>query len=144
MKGAELPETDAEKTPTNPSKTEFKPSRITDHQWNLRDLEFGTGDEGEKASSAEQALPYKDETTYPEGGLQAWLVVLGSFCAVMTSIGTASSFGSFQSYFITHQLASYSPGVVGWIFSSYIFLAFAGGVVAGPIFVSKYFLLLLD
>jgi hypothetical protein len=28
-----------------------------------------------------------DETVYPEGGLRAWLVVLGSFCGMLASFG---------------------------------------------------------
>ncbi|CAM6119082.1 unnamed protein product [Calypogeia fissa] len=75
--------------------------------------------------------------TYPEGGVRAWLVVFGSWCALLAALGTVNSAGSFQSYFMTHQLSAYSPGEVGWIFSVYAFLAFFGGVVVGPVF-DKY------
>jgi len=33
--------------------------------------------------SAEVSVPsVEEETTYPEGGLEAWLVVFGSFCGM--------------------------------------------------------------
>jgi MFS family permease len=79
----------------------------------------------------------KDEHTYPEGGLRAWLVVFGSWCALLAALGTMNSIGSYQSYLITHQLTSYSPGTVGWIFSIYAALAFAAGLFIGPAF-DKY------
>jgi len=82
------------------------------------------------------SLP-QDEHKYPEGGLRAWLVVFGSWCAMLAALGTMNTLGAFQSYIITHQLSSYSAGIVGWIFSVYAFLAFAGGIVIGPLF-DKY------
>ncbi|CAM6098332.1 unnamed protein product [Calypogeia fissa] len=79
--------------------------------------------------------PEKDEvTTYPEGGLGAWLVVLGSFCGNMAALGTANNFGAFKSYFSTHQLSSSSPDAIGWIFSIYLFLTFGGSFIIGPVF----------
>ncbi|CAM6110019.1 unnamed protein product [Calypogeia fissa] len=82
--------------------------------------------------------PEKDEvTTYPEGGLGAWLVVLGAFCGNMAALGTANNFGAFKSYFSTHQLSSSSPDAIGWIFSIYLFLTFGGSFIIGPVF-DKY------
>ncbi|CAM6119080.1 unnamed protein product [Calypogeia fissa] len=77
----------------------------------------------------------KDDTiSYPEGGVRAWLVVFGSWCAILPAMGTANTTGSFQSYFMARQLSSYSPAVVGWIFSVYMFIALGGGIVIGQIF----------
>jgi MFS family permease len=78
-----------------------------------------------------------DDATYPEGGLQAWIVVFCSWCALLVCLGTMNIIGSFQAYLIKHQLASYEPGTIGWIFSVYAFFAFAGGIIAGPAF-DKY------
>jgi MFS family permease len=75
-----------------------------------------------------------DATTYPEGGLRAWLVVFGSFCALLASLGTMNTIASYQSYLLTHQLSTYSPASVGWIFSVYASLSFAGGLFVGPLF----------
>lgn len=38
----------------------------------------------------------KDDEGYPEGGLQAWLVVLRSFLVYFSSFGIINSFSTFQ------------------------------------------------
>lgn len=78
-----------------------------------------------------------DPKAYPEGGLRAWLVVLGSFSGMAASFGLMNTVGTFQAYLITHQLASYPPSAVGWIFGLYVFLSFFCGVQIGPIFDAK-------
>lgn len=45
--------------------------------------------------------------------------------------------GSFQAYISQNQLRGYSESQIGWIFSVYAFLAFASGVLVGPLF-DKY------
>ena len=75
-----------------------------------------------------------DEAAYPEGGLRAWLVVLGSFMATFVSAGVINSTGTFQAYISTHQLQGYSQVQIGWIFSMTMFVAFACGLPIGPIF----------
>ncbi|ORY67390.1 major facilitator superfamily domain-containing protein [Pseudomassariella vexata] len=75
--------------------------------------------------------------TYPEGGLEAWLVVFGSFCGLCASLGIMNTIAIFQTYLATHQLSDYSEGTIGWIFSLYTFLCFAGGIYVGPMF-DKY------
>ena len=77
------------------------------------------------------------EETYPEGGMRAWLVVLGAFFALFSSMGLMNSIAMFQAYTLSHQLKDHSEGTVGWIFSIYTFLAFFGGVYFGPVF-DKY------
>ena len=75
--------------------------------------------------------------TYPEGGLRAYLVVFGSFCAMTAGFGLINAVGVFQAYLSTNQLAGYSSGTIGWIFGIYIFLAFFCGAQIGPIFDAK-------
>ena len=77
------------------------------------------------------------ETSYPEGGSEAWLVVLGSFCGMLASFGLMNSVGTFQTYISTHQLSNLSPSTIGWISSIYIFLSFGCGLQIGPIFDAK-------
>ncbi|CAM6120748.1 unnamed protein product [Calypogeia fissa] len=152
-------------SPKTPQREPQLQSRPSPEKWNLAAMESGPGHMGEvdlkpnlspavislrqhwetptspargPTSPSDRKDSEKDEfVTYPEGGVQAWLVVLGTWCAIFAALGTANSFGSFQSYFITHQLSKFSPGSVGWIFSMYAFLAFAGGIFVGPIF-DKY------
>lgn len=74
------------------------------------------GDAGSTPGEASGSLPY------PEGGLRAWSVVFGSFSGMLASFGLMNSIGVFQAYLSTHQLAQYSDGTVGWIFSLFVFL----------------------
>jgi len=75
--------------------------------------------------------------SYPEGGTQAWLCVLGSFCGLMAALGTMNTLGIYQAYLSAHQLSNYSESTIGWIFGIYAFLAFFLGVQIGPIFDAK-------
>jgi MFS family permease len=75
--------------------------------------------------------------TYPEGGLDAWLVVFGSFAGLFGSLGLVNTIGTFQTYLWTHQLSNYSNGAVGWIFGVYAFLTFFCGIQIGPVFDAK-------
>ncbi|KAL4962247.1 MCT family MFS transporter [Aspergillus stella-maris] len=78
-----------------------------------------------------------DGNTYPEGGLEAWLVVLGSFLGLFASLGLVNTIGTFQAYLQENQLKDYSSGSISWIFGIYAFLTFFGGVQVGPIFDAK-------
>ena len=78
-----------------------------------------------------------DGNTYPEGGLEAWLVVFGCFMGLCGSLGLVNSIGTFQAYIEDHQLKDYSSGNVGWIFSMFAFLTFFCGVQIGPVFDAK-------
>lgn len=78
-----------------------------------------------------------EEEIYPEGGLNAWLVVLGSFSAMVPAFGLLNTIGTFQAYLSTHQLRNLDQGTTSWIFSLYVFLAFFCGVQVGPIFDAK-------
>lgn len=77
------------------------------------------------------------DVLYPEGGLQSWLVVFGTFCGMLSAFGLANAIGTFQAYLSTHQLSSYDESTIGWIFGIHVFLAFFCGVQIGPIFDAK-------
>jgi len=71
------------------------------------------------------------EAKYPEGGRQAWLVVLGSFLCITASFGIMNTTGTLQVHLLKHQLAQYSLGEIGWIFGVYTFLSFFCGILVG-------------
>jgi MFS family permease len=71
---------------------------------------------------------------FPDGGLEAWLVVLGGWCCLFCSFGWINCIGVFQEYYQSHQLASYSPSTVSWITSMETFMMFLGGPVFGKVF----------
>ncbi|KXJ89903.1 major facilitator superfamily domain-containing protein [Microdochium bolleyi] len=74
--------------------------------------------------------------TFPEGGLRAWLVVVGSFFTLFPSFGFMVSIGTFQDYWTRHQFFSsyYSARDIGWIPSVFCYLALALGICVGPLF----------
>lgn len=82
------------------------------------------------------ALPVDDEDHihYPDGGWEAYLVVLGSFIGLIATFGTLNSVGAVQAYVDSNQLALVPTLTVLWIFSIYIALLFFVGVVVGPYF----------
>lgn len=88
---------------------------------------------GQDSSSADSSTD-DDDVTFPEGGLEGWLVVLGSFCAMFSVFGLINTAAVFESWFSTHQLSTYTASETGWIFSVYLFIVFFVGIQVGPIF----------
>lgn len=69
----------------------------------------------------------REDIDFPEGGLKAWSVVLGAWCAMIPSMGLLNSLGVLHAWTSTHQLKEYSESSIGWIFGAYgFFLYFAG------------------
>ncbi|KAL3428493.1 transporter MCH4-like protein 10 [Phlyctema vagabunda] len=91
------------------------------------DTEKGVQDDGSVVERDE-----KDD--FPEGGLKAWSVVLGSFCGSFSVFGIINSTAIFQEYFTANQLSAYTPSQIGWIFGTALFLTFFCGAPIGPIF----------
>ena len=75
-----------------------------------------------------------DPAAFPDGGLEAWLVVSGAFACLFCSFGWINAIGVFQAYYETHQLKEYSPSDIAWIPSLETFMMFAGGPICGKIF----------
>ncbi|OJJ49156.1 hypothetical protein ASPZODRAFT_59824 [Penicilliopsis zonata CBS 506.65] len=73
-------------------------------------------------------------TPPPDGGRDAWLTVLGSFCGMFVSFGWINCIGVFQDYYESHQLKNLSPSTVAWIPSLETFMMFIGGPIGGTIF----------
>lgn len=88
---------------------------------------------GEEVNSSALSSAH-DDTTYPEGGTRAWLVVFGAWCGMFASFGISNALGSFQAYISANQLSTYSESQIGWIFSLYLFFLMFGGIYVGPIF----------
>ena len=80
------------------------------------------------------AVAHNAEPTVPDGGLRAWLTVLGSTAAVTATFGVINSIGTFQSYLVSHQLHTISDRDVGWIPAVNLFLCLLLGVQFGPLF----------
>ncbi|KAH7355032.1 major facilitator superfamily domain-containing protein [Rhexocercosporidium sp. MPI-PUGE-AT-0058] len=76
----------------------------------------------------------EEEDDFPEGGLRAWLVVLGSFCGSFSVFGIINSTAVLLEYFSHHQLQDNDESQIGWIFGLALFLTFFCGAPIGPIF----------
>ncbi|KAJ5465685.1 hypothetical protein N7530_009472 [Penicillium desertorum] len=74
-----------------------------------------------------------DHDQYPEGGLKAWSVVLGAWCAMISSMGLLNSLGTLQPWTSTHQLKDYSESSIGWIYGGYTFFLYLGCVRFGAV-----------
>jgi hypothetical protein len=70
----------------------------------------------------------------PDGGVRAWLVAGAAACIFFSAMGYSNTFGAFQEYYQSHQLADRSPDDIAWIGSTSAFLMFASGAIGGPLF----------
>lgn len=75
--------------------------------------------------------PSEESLDYPEGGWEAWGVVLGAWCAMLPSMGLLNTIGVLHAWTSTHQLKDYSSFDIGWIFGSYAFFLYFAGAQAG-------------
>ncbi|KAI5116454.1 hypothetical protein M0805_006175 [Coniferiporia weirii] len=76
---------------------------------------------------------------YPDGGLQAWLVVLGAFCTCFASFGFVNSWGAFQSYYEQTLLQTSSASNIAWIGSIQYSFCFLPTIIVGRLFDLGYF-----
>ncbi|KAF2464801.1 putative MFS transporter [Lindgomyces ingoldianus] len=74
-----------------------------------------------------------DPKSFPDGGVEAWLVVAGGFCTVFASFGWINCVGIFQDYYESNLLANYSSSDVAWIPSTESFMMFFWGPVVGKV-----------
>ncbi|KAL3455203.1 major facilitator superfamily domain-containing protein [Aspergillus heterothallicus] len=81
-----------------------------------------------------ESLSSKGETTYPESGRSAWLVVFGSWCGLTASLGIYNASGVFEAVISKVILPDTAPSTIGWIFSIYAFVTWLCGVQIGPTF----------
>ncbi|VTT69321.1 unnamed protein product [Fusarium fujikuroi] len=68
----------------------------------------------------------KPGTEFPDGGVKAWSVVLGSFCGLFV--------GVFQAYYEANQLKDLSPSTVSWIPALSMFMMFITAPLVGRAF----------
>ncbi|KAF1951709.1 MFS general substrate transporter [Byssothecium circinans] len=85
-------------------------------------------------SVAESQLP-----SPPDGGLHAWLKVLGGFLIYINIWGFTLSYGTFQSYYTSTLLSTTSPSAISWIGTVQAWLLIVIGALSGPLFDLGYF-----
>ncbi|KAL7781390.1 hypothetical protein V8C43DRAFT_319824 [Trichoderma afarasin] len=95
----------------------------------------GTGEQIALANLDVEAAPKPPPPgDFPEGGLEAWLVVFGGWCALFCTFGLINCVGVFEEYYVSDPLKEYSSSVVSWILSVLIFLMIFCGAIFGLIF----------
>ena len=75
-----------------------------------------------------------DGIVYPEGGVKAWTVIFGCFCAFIPVFGMLNTIGVLEAYIERNQLSTTPSSTVGWIFSIYSFVNFASCIFSGTYF----------
>lgn len=93
-------------------------------------LESGSRDLGDLDALASP----DDDKEFPDGGVQAWLAVLGSFIGLVPVFGLINSLGAIESYISKHQLANVPASTTSWIFSLYLAVSFLSCILAGGYF----------
>jgi hypothetical protein len=116
MSGNMTQGTESKPTSSELGKEERQVSQVSDHV-----AMAPSGDEGQ----------YGDA---PDGSLRAWLVAAGGAAAFFCCLGFANSFGTFEEYYLSHQLHDKTASQISWIGSVASFLQFLGGLVGGPLF----------
>lgn len=94
----------------------------------------------EKQITAKSANPsVNNVSAIPNGGLRAWLQVLGAFFLFFNSWGIVNTFGVYQTYYETGILASSSASDISWVGSIQAFLLMLVGALTGPVYDAGYF-----
>lgn len=100
----------------------------------VEDLEAGNLQSASDQPSEEASIRENEKDDFPEGGREAWLVVVGSFCGSFSVFGILNCSSIMLEYFATNQLKDYNTGQIGWLFGVSLFLTFFCGAPIGPIF----------
>ncbi|KAF4977212.1 hypothetical protein FZEAL_6240 [Fusarium zealandicum] len=117
-------------TSTNPpsprmSGRTLPPDHINDSSIEKSDLEDG---------ATQPKLAPAQGSGAPDGGLTAWLVVLGAWCTSFCSFGWINSVGAFQEYYERDLLRNYSSSTIAWIPSLQIFFIMGMGPIIGKLY----------
>ncbi|KAH7241475.1 riboflavin transporter MCH5 [Fusarium tricinctum] len=106
---------------------------LNDH--GSKEVESALPEETQRQGSLENS----DDTSLkpPDGGLWAWLCVVGSHLAILNTWGVINSFGAFQSHYV--QTLNRPPSDIAWIGSLEIFFLFFIGAFTGRLTDAGYF-----
>ncbi|KAI1794304.1 MFS general substrate transporter [Ganoderma leucocontextum] len=70
----------------------------------------------------------------PDGGLKAWLVVVGAVCGMCATIGLINAWGTFQAYYQQVELRQQSSSDIAWIGSIQNAMRYTAGLLTGRLF----------
>ncbi|TVY90535.1 Fujikurins efflux protein [Lachnellula willkommii] len=104
---------------------------VTNHFKPEPESEKGEGPQPDPETALKKEPTGPNPDDFPDGGFQAWLVVVGGFCAVFCGFGWINCIGVFQNYYERNQLQHYSSSTIAWIPSTQSFMLFFPGFLAG-------------
>ncbi|KAG7087558.1 hypothetical protein E1B28_013513 [Marasmius oreades] len=120
-------------TPRSPSASAQTDS-LDVHEVALVNMMEGIVPEQILEDKEEKANPGEASDDYPDGGLRAWLVVLGTVLSNFSTFGFVNSWGVFQSYYEQDLLRGTSPSTIAWIGSVQYALVFFPALFTGRMF----------
>lgn len=119
-----------EKTPAQTDANEAYPGRAADDDDAAPDLERGPEPAAKAEPPAAAGPPGAGD--FPDGGAQAWLVVVGGWFALFCTFGLVNCIGVFEHYYVNGPLSAYDSSTVSWIPSVQVFvMIFCGTIVCG-------------
>lgn len=132
-------------TSTDPEKQSHQPTIKTEANIhpapaNTVTADLERGEDDEKKQQQQQPPPGMAPADFPDGGLEAWLVVFGGWCALFCTFGLVNCVGVFQKYYVSGPLSDYDSSAVSWIMSVEVFfMIFCSAIVRiiSTLFLSK-------
>ncbi|KAH3688421.1 hypothetical protein WICPIJ_000560 [Wickerhamomyces pijperi] len=85
-------------------------------------------------SEKKETMLAEEDLDFPEGGLKAYGVVLGSFFGLTSAYGLLNISGVIQTYISENQLSGVKESTISWIFSINMFITFITCVFSGTYF----------
>lgn len=76
----------------------------------------------------------KNSEHIPDGGCEAYLVLLGSFIGTLAVFGIEGFLGAIQTFVSTHQLADVKETTISWVFSLFLGVMYFFSVFTGKAF----------
>ncbi|KAF2426260.1 MFS general substrate transporter [Tothia fuscella] len=113
---------------------------ITDHNHNRSpEQQLESGNNSEPVTKVKSRIDVNHVASIPNGGLHAWMQVVGSFFLFFNTWGIINTFGVYQTEYEIGFLTSSTPSAISWIGSIQSFLLMTVGAATGPVYDAGYF-----
>ncbi|KAJ7160339.1 major facilitator superfamily domain-containing protein [Mycena filopes] len=94
----------------------------------------GKSVEGDLESGGATLKPVASSFDPPDGGLDAWLTILGASMVSLSTFGPVNAYGAFNDYYETTLLSNYSPTLIDMIGAIQVFVLYAFAGLSGALF----------
>lgn len=123
---------------TAPSADEELANKEKDYHVTAGQAEAETASVGASVSRVPTRISINDVKAIPNGGLLAWLQVLGAWMLFFDTWGIINTFGAYQTYYEA-TFTSSSSSDISWIGSVQAFLLLFVGACTGPLYDAGFF-----